>query len=204
MGYGKAPWVPHMVQLAEEVGDLKVEVGIPNNAVVYGRHGGDDSFDIPRVQKAGVETARKHPQIWFLFHNTRKFPGATGLPNIRFLPATADPLRKRLFLNRCDAMLHGRMRGKTFGFSCLEFAMIGKPVLTYAGSPERAHLEILGDMAMHYKNAQELHELLRKPTSIIGDINSREWRTEGGEWMEKLKQYQPEAVMWKLDQVFLK
>jgi len=204
MAYGKAPWVPHMVRLAEEVGDLKAEIGIPKNEVVFGRHGGDDSFDIPWAQKAVVETARKDPQIWFLFLNTRKFPGAIGLPNIRFLPATADPIRKRLFLNSCDAMLHGRMRGETFGLSCLEFAMIGKSVLTYAGSPERAHLEILGDTAVHYENAQELHELLRKPTSIIGDINSGEWRTEGGEWMQKLKQYQPEAVMRKFDQVFLK
>jgi hypothetical protein len=204
MAYGKAPWVPHMVRLAEEVGDLKAEIGIPKNEVVFGRHGGDDSFDIPWAQKAVVETARKDPQIWFLFLNTRKFPGAIGLPNIRFLPATADPIRKRLFLNSCDAMLHGRMRGETFGLSCLEFAMIGKSVLTYAGSPERAHLEILGDKAVHYENAQELHELLRKPTSIIGNINSGEWRTEGGEWMQKLKQYQPEAVMRKFEQVFLK
>ena len=160
--------------------------------------GGDDSFDIPWVQKAVVETARKHPQIWFLFLNTRKFPGATGLPNIRFLPATADPIRKRLFLNSCNAMLHGRMRGETFGLSCLEFAMIGKPVLTYAGSAERAHLEILGDTAVPYQNAQELCEFLRHPADARG------LRTEPGGRMEKFKPYQPEAVMRKFEQVFLK
>ena len=198
MAYGKAPWVPHMVRLAEEVGDLKEEVGIPKNEVVFGRHGGEDSFDIPWVQKAVVETARKHPQIWFLFLNTRKFPGETGLPNIRFLPPTTDPIRKRLFLNSCDAMLHGRMRGETFGLSCLEFAMIGKPVLTYAGSPERAHLEILGDTAVRYKNAKELCELLRYPAGPRG------LKTELGGRMEKFEPYQPEAVMQKFEQVFLK
>lgn len=198
MAYGKAPWVPHMVRLAEEVGDLRAEIGIPKSEAVFGRHGGDDSFDIPWVQKAVVKTARKHPQIWFLFLNTRKFPGATDLPNIRFLPATADPIRKRLFLNSCDAMLHGRMRGETFGLSCLEFAMIGNPVLTYAGSAERAHLEILGDTAVPYQNAQELCEFL------CHQADARGLRTKPGGRMEKFKPYQPEAVMRKFEQVFLK
>jgi hypothetical protein len=198
MASGKAPWVPHMVRLADEVGDLSAEIGIPKDETVFGRHGGDDSFDIPWVQKAVVETARKHPQIWFLFLNTRRFPGATSLPNIRFLPATADPIRKRLFLNSCDAMLHGRMRGETFGLSCLEFAMIGKPVLTYAGSAERAHLEILGDTAVAYQNAQELCEFL------CHQADARGLSTEPGGRVEKFKPYQPEAVMRKFEQVFLK
>jgi glycosyltransferase involved in cell wall biosynthesis len=108
-----------------------------------------------------VEAAKKNPDIWFLFLNTCEFRGVAGLPNIVFLPATADPILKRRFLNTCDAMLHGRQRGETFGLSCLEFAMLGKPVLTYANSPERAHLEILGDAAVAYENAQHLRALLR-------------------------------------------
>jgi len=147
MSYGKAPWVPHMVKLAEtdedlreviggrwsEVGSRWADVVVPKDAIVFGRHGGDDSFDIPWVQEAVVETAKQRPEVWFLFLNTREFPGAASLPNIRFLPPTSDPGQKRKFLNSCDAMLHGRMRGETFGLSCLEFAMLGKPVLTYAG-----------------------------------------------------------------------
>ncbi|NDH33596.1 MAG: hypothetical protein EBX68_11285, partial [Betaproteobacteria bacterium] len=114
-----------------------------------------------------VETAKKNPAVWFLFMNTRSFTGAKGIPNIQFLPATADPTVKRRFLNSCDAMLHGRMRGETFGLSCLEFAMLGKPVLTFANSPEKAHLEILGDSAVAYRSASELRELFRHPLSVI-------------------------------------
>lgn len=192
MAYGKAPWVPHMVRLADEAGCLRTEgrerrsddggrgseagsqwadVVVPKDAIVFGRHGGDDSFDIPWVQKAVVETAKKRPDVWFLFMNTRKFLGAESLPNIRFLPATADPIAKRKFLNTCDAMLHGRMRGETFGLSCLEFAMLGKPVLTYGGSPEVAHLEILGDSAAVYHSASELRELMedRDRWSVVGN-----------------------------------
>ncbi|MEY5063403.1 MAG: hypothetical protein RLZZ112_1367, partial [Verrucomicrobiota bacterium] len=124
--------------------------------------------------------------------------------------------------------------------SCLEFAMLGKPVLTYAKSPERAHLEILGDAAVAYQNAQELKELLRHPASVIRHLAYRGQRPEGGEQRSdvggrlsvvgvrkvnarrqratnnqqptpsteasdsRFKQYQPEAVMRKFEQVFLK
>jgi len=236
MTYGKAPWVPHMVRLAEDAGCLRSEGGgrrtedggqwadvvVPKDAIVLGRHGGDDSFDIPWVQKAVVETAKKNPAVWFLFMNTRSFSGAKGIPNIQFLPATADPVLKKRFLNTCDAMLHGRMRGETFGLSCLEFAMLGKPVLTYAGSPERAHLEILGDRALPYQNAKELEELLCHPSSVIrprveSGVQRTEFRgrktgafgqmVEGGSRMSvagRLTDYEPKAVMKKFQEVFLK
>jgi len=176
MSYEKAPWVPHMVRLADEAGCLRTEVGIPKDAVVFGRHGGDDSFDIPWVQKTVVETARFHPEIWFLFLNTRKFRGADALPNIRFFPATADLRQKRRFLNTCDAMLHGRQRGETFGLSCLEFATLGKPVLTFGGSPEVAHLEILEDSAVVYHNTSELRKLMenRGRWSVVGNRTAGE------------------------------
>jgi len=202
MTYGCALWVPHMVRLAGERGSLRAEYGIPDDAAVYGRHGGDDSFDIPWVQKAVVEIARKNPDIWFLFLNTRKFQGAAGLPNIRFLPATADPIRKRMFLNSCDAMLHGRLRGETFGLSCLEFAMLGKTVLTFAGSPERAHLDILGETAAPYASACELKEIFRNLASVVQD--KRKGVAEGGKRLDLgFGAFQPEAVMKKFHEVFL-
>jgi len=192
MAYGKAPWVPHMARLAEEGGDLRAEIAIPKSSTVFGRHGGDDSFDIPWVHEAVVETAKERPDIWFLFMNTRMFPGARVLPNIRFLPATADPVAKRKFLNTCDAMLHGRMRGETFGLSCLEFAMLGKPVLTYAGSPEMGHSEILGDTKLPYTNPRDLGGLLRANLPAV---------RPGKDIFEK---FQPPAVMSRFQQAFLR
>ena len=216
MAYGKAPWVPHMVSLSNETADLKADLGIPLGVTVFGRHGGDDSFDIPWVQEEVVEMAKKNPKIWFLFLNTRKFRGVAGLPNIVFLPATADPILKRRFLNTCDAMLHGRMRGETFGLSCLEFAMLGKPILTYAGSPERAHLEILGEAALPYQKAQDLRGLLgdRSRWSVEGSRNPGTYRiltTEDEQPLapknslgDKFRDFQSEAVMRKFQHVFLK
>jgi len=231
MSYGKAPWVPHMVSLSEEDGDMRAEGGdrksvvgdlwsdlrIPKEATVFGRHGGDDSFDIPWVLEVVVETAKKNPNIWFLFCNTREFRGAAGMPNIVFLPATADPFLKKRFLNTCDAMLHGRMRGETFGLSCLEFAVLGKPVLTFGDSPEKAHLEILGEAAVAYENPQHLRELLldRGRWSEVGSRRAE----DGGQRAEDggqragggarksvnglFSSYEQGAVMKKFQEVFL-
>jgi hypothetical protein len=204
MAYGRAAVAPWMVRLAEEPGELRAELDIPNEATVYGRHGGDDSFDIPWVQKVVVEAAKNSPNIWFLFLNTRPFGGAAELPNIRFLPATADPDRKRRFLNTCDAMIHGRQRGETLGMACLEFASVGRPVLTYADSPEQAHLEILGDSAVRYGNAHELRKLLQHPASVIRHPTFGGQRAEDGESTGKFKEYQPEAAMRKFEEVFLR
>ena len=202
MAYSRAPWVPHMVRIAEECGSLRAECGIPDEATVFGRHGGDDSFDIPWVQKAVVEIARENPAIWFLFLNTRKFRGATGLPNLRFFPATAESTRKRMFLNSCDAMLHGRRRGETFGLSCLEFAMLGKPVLTFAGSPERAHLGILEESAVPYANSFELKNILRNLASVVrggGKVSAQ----GGGMVGARFARFQPKEVMKQFHEAFL-
>lgn len=203
MAYEQASWVPHMVRLAPGEAGLRTELGIPESATVFGRHGGEDSFDIPWVQQMVVRTAQEQPETWFLFMNTRTFSGADRLPNIRFLPASADPLRKRQFLNSCNAMLHGRMRGETFGLACLEFAMAGRPVLTFASSPEQAHLEILGNAAVPYHSAHELRGLLRHPASFGGLPPSGVQGTEKGRMAENFQPYQPEAVMRKFREVFL-
>ena len=164
MTYGKAPVAPWMIRLDENQENLRTELGISPEVCVFGRYGGDDSFDIPWVQQVVVEAARKNAHICFVFMNTQEFPRARGLSNIRFFPATSDPIRKRAYINTCDAMIHGRQRGETLGLACLEFASAGRKVLTYSGSPELAHLEILGEAGLLYTNERELRELLKRPS----------------------------------------
>jgi len=54
-----------------------------------------------------------------------------------------DQGEKARFFATCDIMLHARLHGETFGLAVGEFAVLGKPVITFAGSRERAHLEML-------------------------------------------------------------
>lgn len=196
MAHGQTPYVPHMICLPAPVGNLRGELGIPADAPVVGRHGGDDSFDISWVQQTVVQAARENHDLHFVFLNTRKFPGAERAANIHFLPPTGDFARKRAFLETADVMLHARKRGETFGLACLEFAVCGKQVLTFGGSPETAHLEILGEWAVRYANRCELSERLKYLSRNIQ-------RGSPADPDPRFHPYRPESVMEKFQSVFL-
>jgi len=189
MSRGRSPWVPHMVRLAESDEDLRKELNIPAEALVFGRHGGEDSFDIPWVKEAVAQAARKNPQAHFIFLNTRRFIRGE-LPNLHHLPPTVEGKKKRSFLNAADVMIHGRERGETFGLACLEFAWLGKPILSYQNSPEKGHLQVLGKACQTYRDQRELNALLMGRKS---DFSCR----------EDLSAYHPSNVMKHFSEVFL-
>jgi hypothetical protein len=150
------PVLPHMISVAEHSESFREELGIPATATVLGRYGSTDSFDIPFVHSAVVTLLNANPSFVFLAMNTKEF---ARHPRIVYLPRTTDAVVKRKFINTCDVMLHARARGETFGLSCGEFAVCGKPIVTYANSPERAHLDILGPACTTYSSTSDLLRL---------------------------------------------
>ena len=78
------------------------------------------------------------------------------LKNVHYLAPAIDPEKKAQFLGTCDAMLHARQHGETFGLAVGEFAVLGTPVITFSESREKAHLEMLGKQALLYRNVGEL------------------------------------------------
>ena len=153
-------FVPHFVPKLESKVGLRERLGISTKARVFGRHGGWDTFNIPFVREAVVRHARKNLEDHFVFLNTEPIHNSENLTNIHYLPATVDPVEKAKFLATCDAMLHARWHGETFGLAVGEFAVLGKPVITYGGSRERAHLEMLGEKSLAYKGKKELLKIL--------------------------------------------
>jgi len=153
-------FVPHLVPKLDSKTNLRKTLRIPQDARVFGRHGGWDTFNIPFVQKAVARHARQNPGDHFVFLNTEPIRGSEQFPNIHYLPATVDSVGKAEFLATCDAMLHARWHGETFGLAVGEFAVLGKPVITFAGSRERAHLEMLGGQSLQYRHADELIKIL--------------------------------------------
>jgi len=154
-------FVPFFVpQFVSEEG-LRQKLGIPKGAKVFGRHGGWDTFNIPFARRAVVEHARNCTGDHFVFLNTEPIRETEGFSNVHYLPATVDPVEKAKFLATCDAMLHARWHGETFGLAVGEFAVLGKPVITFSESRERAHLEMLGRQSLQYRHAGELIKILR-------------------------------------------
>lgn len=182
-------YVPHIVRVSDKTGDLRNELGIPRDAIVFGRHGGVYGFDIQFVKEAIVQTALQNENIYFLFMNTDRF---CNLPNVIHVAACADMDYKAKFINSCDAMIHARARGETFGIACGEFSIKNKPILTWFGSLERSHIDILGDKGIYYSDKQEL-------LAIFGSFKKDTTKN----WDAYSQDYSPEVVMKKFDQVFI-
>lgn len=190
-----SPFVPHIIDLPETTNDLRSRLEIGQTDIVFGRHGGADSFDIPFVWNAINRALKARDNIWFLLMNTDhpKLDFEFYDPKrVVFIDETSDPYHKREFINTCDAMLHGRGRGETFGIAVGEFASLGKPVVTYGLSAERNHLE---EMPCYVYNTED---------ELAWHLIENEWLTEDkGLLWYGYTNYTPEAVMAKFKEVFL-
>ncbi len=190
MSGGNLPFVPHIVDLPQVSTNLREELGIPSYARVFGRHGSSNTFDISFVRELVAEFADHDPGTYFLFMNTSEFCGPRK--NIIHLPATVDLEYKCKFINSCDVMLHGRAMGETFGLAVAEFAFLGKPVITWSGSLERCHIELLGKDAILYHTPDDLIEILK--TFTPGAHRAAPVYRQA---------FTPQIVMQKFEQVFL-
>jgi hypothetical protein len=185
------PYVPHMITHLVVEGDLRTSFGIPVGSTVLGCYGGSDSFNIAFVHKTIVDVLSERKDIYFIFMNIAPFAQHERL---LFLPGSADPVRKAQFINTCDGMIHARGIGETFGLACGEFSMKNKPVITYAMSPQRSHIEILGDKGVFYKGPRDLKQILLAYTPEIQHTKS---------WDAYSAEYSAEPVMKQFKSVFL-
>ncbi|MBL9078946.1 MAG: hypothetical protein JNL08_15685 [Planctomycetes bacterium] len=188
-GQPPCPVVPHIVQLPRVDGDLRAVLGIPAGATVFGRHGGPDTFDLPFVHQEVLHAVQQRDDLWFVFLNTRPF--APPHPRIVHLDKTTDLAAKARFVQTCDAMLHARADGESFGLAVGEFSVHDKPVVTWLGGHDRYHLEVLGPKGIYYRDANDLRRILRVFRPVQGDFDAYS------------APFSPAVVMRQFDAVFL-
>lgn len=187
------PCVPHMINMDTTIKEnLREKLGIPEDAVVYGRYGGVYQFDIPFVYNSVVKCADANKNAYFLFANTRIFT-STSRKNIIYLPKILDPADKAKFINTCDAMIHARSDGETFGLSVAEFSTMNKPVITTYSERDNAHLTLLGDKCIIYRNENELDKIFNEGKELFKK------RTDWNAYRD----YTPEKVMQVFKKVFI-
>jgi hypothetical protein len=180
-------YVPHMINLPDVKSNLRIELGIPSNSIVFGRNGGYETFDLKFVKDVIRDILNIRDDYYFLFQNTEVF---INHPRVLFLDATPDMNFKVKFINTCDAHLHARAVGESFGLTCGEFSIRNKPVITWNGSVERNHIDILGEKALLYNNYDDLMNLL-----LTFDKNKfDDWNC--------YRDYLPEPVMDKFKKLY--
>jgi hypothetical protein len=185
---GQLPAVPYMVYMPDVNENLREDLGIPENAVVFGRNGGSDTFDIQWAKQVIATVLSEKESVYFLFQNTDKF---IEHPRVIHLESTSDMVYKTKFVNSCDAMIHARRVGESFGLSCGEFSVRNKPVITWHRSRERNHIEVLGDRGIYYDNSQDLYSILM---SFVPSPD-KDWNC--------YRDYTPEKIMPIFKKVYL-
>jgi hypothetical protein len=185
---GKTPVVPSMVDLPDISGDLRSELKIPKDAIVFARTGGEDTWNIPWTNEIIRRSLNTRNDIYFLFQNTPRF---LNHERVIHVPTTSDMEYKVKFINTSDAMLHSRMEGESFGVTCGEFSLRNKRVITFKGSRERNHIEILKDKGLYFENPGELYNIL---TTYKPDY-TQDWNG--------YRDYSPENVMKIFKKEFL-
>jgi hypothetical protein len=177
------PVIPHIVDLPDCNDNLRDLLQIPQNAIVVGRYGGFTEFNIYITHQTIIDFLNlpTSSNVWFLFMNTYEF---YKHPRIIYLDKTVDLIYKTKFINTCDAMIHARIEGETFGLSIAEFSSKNKPIIT-CPSGDLEHVKILGDKALLYRSKNELLNIFNTIETIIK--NKDDWNA--------YRKYTPENVM---------
>ena len=180
--------LPYIVEkLPDPSYDLRVRLGIPADAVVFGCYGGSTEFNINFVQEAIANTVHKNDNIYFIFMNINKFSAAHK--QIIHLPGTWNLDDKSAFIHATNAMIHARKGGETFGLAVAEFTMSNKPVITFSGSGERNHIEILGDKGIYYNDTSQLLDI----------FNNLSKYAKYTDYFKLYDQHTPEIIMSKFE-----
>ena len=203
--------VPHMIDMPR-IDELpkfdkfgyRDKYGIPQDAFVIGRYGGAKQFNLLQVH-AAIEEFLNEPQtaisqkrpVYFLFANTLPF---YAHDRIKYVSIIYDKFDKAAFILSCDAMIHGRSDGETFGLSLGEFAFYNKPIITTKTDEFNAHIEIMRDRAILYNTTdpQTLVSLLRNVEDVVYNFTN----LHGGQ-LNGYAEYTPEYAMQQFKSVFL-
>ena len=184
-------YVPHIIHKVEPTKDIRSALNIPKDALVVGRHGGYDTFDLPFVYEAIVDILNNRRDVYFLFLSTKPFIQHERVMHFDWV---ANEQGIYNFIHACDIMLHARHMGETFGLSVGEFAACNKPVMTWHGLGynfyDTAHITQLKGKAILYRDKTEVVNYLSniKPVDFAGT----DWDTFTEIFSDKnvIKQYE--------------
>jgi hypothetical protein len=192
--FDKTLFVPHMIGLPpsrDPNDNLRKTLNIPEDAIVFGRHGGQDTFNIQFTKDVINNAVEKNSKLYFVFVNTPRFGDH---PNLIFLDKIITYEEKNRFINTCDAHLECGNLGHTFGLSIGEFSINNKPIILYGGYTwNNAHKDILKDKGIYFYNDTDFY-------NILMTFNPQEYKDKD---LNCYKEYSPEKVMAIFEKVFI-
>lgn len=167
--------------------NLRTQLNIPLDALVIGRHGGIDTFNVEFAKQFISKIIRNNNNIYFLFINA---PIWDVHPQLIYLQPTTSIEFKNKFIKTCDAMIVPESLGHSFGLSISEFCMFKKPIICYLNRRNRNvywndnHINELGNEGLYFSNELELSLIINNFNMFKNIIPYKAYR-----------KYTPERVM---------
>lgn len=183
------PYIPYMIDLPQPNANLRKQLNISKDQFVFGRIGGWSEFDIPFVHQAISKVVANRKDIVFVFVNTQPFIESK---NVIYLPGSFDQQFKSNFIDSCDAMIHAREMGETFGLAMMEFLHFNKPVLAWEKGNDLNHAEVLQPYNLLYNSDNVVEK-------IYDLVDNRQYYN----FQDVVAEYTPANVMKKFNEVFL-
>lgn len=194
--FNKHLYVPHMVSMTYDPlqQNLRKELHIPDNACVFGRYGGLDTWNLSYTWSVLTKILNEFDDVYILLINT---PTIQHKRVINLEPIT-DIRYKKLFINTCNAMICPESLGHTFGLTCAEFASQQKPIIVYNGDNvwNKHHLDVIGDKGIYFQNRDQFEKVL------IEFYNNRSLYISRKD-LNVYSEFTPESVMKIFNQVFI-
>jgi hypothetical protein len=192
-GYSKIPHVPHMINVPKiDINSSKIRIrqkyNIPNDAFVFGRIGGYNDFNLPFVYDAINDALNTRKNLYFIFICTKPF---ISHKRVLFIDPIYDIKEKYAHISACDAMIHARHHGETFGLAIAEFCSMNKPIVTWKFGAGQGYIDILKKDAIYYRNQNELFDILNN------------FEVEKDKNYNSYEEFSPKNVMSKFETVFL-
>lgn len=188
--FGSTLFVPHMISMTPTLGDdMRETLGIPDDAIVFGRHGGKDTFNLEWAKHVFSKIVRERPDIYFVFLNANVFDNH---PQI----ITLEPsiYNKERFIRTCDAMVVPETLGHTGGIAIMEMSVYNKPVICYNRNVwNTAHIDTLGSKGIFFDTPDSLYALLT--TFTKSEYEGKDWNA--------YRAYNPVDVMKQFKKVFI-
>lgn len=186
MSNNNIPYVPHIVQLPEANNNYKERFNLKDK-ITIGRYGGFYKFDIPFVKKAVEKVLEKSDKHVFLFVNTQPF---IKHDRVIYLDSIVDLQKKANYLNTCDAFLHARSDGESFGLALCEALFMNKPTFAWEDGKDKHHVDLLKDTGLLYNENNIVEKLLS-----VKDFKE--------DYSQIVRPFSPNNVMQKFKEVFI-
>jgi hypothetical protein len=183
-------WIPHPIQLPTPNKNYRKEWNIRPDQFIFGRHGGKPTFDLHFVKQQIFNLLNQRDDFVFVFLGTDPW---INHPNVRFINGVHDLQTKSNIINTWDAMIHARAEGESFGVAIAEALSLNKPVLAWENGYDLHHTKVLNNSNLLYSE-----DTIWEKLNNIKELSRKE------DWTQRVKQFKPNIVMNKFNEVFLR